>query len=93
MPVDNDDMILTQTEYFVTESKLNPKATPEEISAFTKKLGTTGVVTHTVSQGGVKGIVVTERTHLSDDQANTIREMLDMETDDEDEDELPAPKK
>lgn len=89
MPITEDEMILSTTEYFVTENKLNPKATPSEVAAFVKEYKTTGQVMYTTNEGGVQGVIVTERKKLDDEEANEVRKVLGMsheiESDEEDE--------
>lgn len=77
MPIDEDDMILSTTDYFVTENRLNPKATMPEIAAFLRQHKTTGQVT--LNEGGVRGVVVIERTKANQAEANEIRRVLGMD--------------
>lgn len=78
MPITEDEMILSTTEYFVTENKLNPKATAAEVAAFVKEYSTTGLVTYTTNEGGIQGIIVVERKRLNDEESNEVRKVLGM---------------
>lgn len=86
MPISDEDMIVATHDYFVTENVLNPKATPAEIDAFVKECKTTGVVTYGINQGGVRSVVVIERTAMDEDDANEVRRILGMDYEIEEED-------
>lgn len=68
------------TDYFVTETTIDPHVPLEVVNAFLKERKTTGKVTTelNMSQGGSQSIKVTERTKLTDAQADQIREILGM---------------
>lgn len=79
MPIPEEDMILSTTDYFVTENRLNPKATADEIAAFVRHFRTTGQVTYTTNEGGVRGVIVVERRKATETEANEIRRILGMD--------------
>lgn len=83
MPVKEEEMILKSEDYFVSENVLNPKATPTEISAFLKKLKTTGLMTINTNQGGIMKVLIVERLRLSDEESVEVRRLLGMEDDEE----------
>jgi hypothetical protein len=80
MAVNDENMIIDNKDYLVTESVLNPKASPEEIAAFLKKNRITGhtVTTH-MREGGIQRIVVTEKTLARENRREKLRNSLDME--------------
>lgn len=91
MPVDDDDMIVSTTDYLLSENVLNPEATAAEIEAFVALHKATSIVTLTTNQGGIRRIVLTEKTKATDGEANLLRKAMGMdyeeETDEPDADE------
>jgi hypothetical protein len=79
MPIPEEDMILSTTDYFVTENRLNPKATLVEIEAFVRQFKTKGHITYTLNGGGLRGAIVVERRKATDAEANEIRRILGMD--------------
>jgi hypothetical protein len=79
MPIEDEDMIVSTVDFFVTENTLNPKATAAEIAAFVRKLKTTGQITYTTNEGGVRSVKVVERTRPTDAEANEIRRIMGMD--------------
>lgn len=88
MPVSEEDMIVGTTDYFVTENKLNPSASFAEIQAFVKGYKTSGNIIITASEGGLRSVIVVEKTVMTDDQSNDVRRVMGMdyevESDEED---------
>lgn len=76
--VAESEMIVQTRDYLVTENVLNPLASPMEIANFVKKAKTTGQLTWTTNQGGVRSVMVVERTKASEDEANAIRQIMGM---------------
>jgi hypothetical protein len=88
MPVADDDMIIATKGFYVSENRLNPKATPDEIAAFVRKGGHTGQLQYQTNDGGVLGVLFIEKKNLTDEEDDDIRTVLGMETgEEEDEDE------
>ncbi|HTF69167.1 MAG TPA: hypothetical protein VK638_41455 [Edaphobacter sp.] len=79
MPIPEDEMIVSTTDYFVTEANLNPKATLDEVQAFVKRSGTSGTITVTANGGGQRRVFVVEKTECDDLQSNSIRQILGMD--------------
>lgn len=79
MPVHEDDMIVSTKDYFVTENTLNPKATFAEVQEFIRKCKTSGSVTVTANGGGLRSVVVVEKSLMDDDQSNEVRRVMGME--------------
>lgn len=79
MPVSEDEMIVSTTDYFLTENVLNPQATAAEVAAFVRKCKTTGQINYTTNQGGTRSVVVVERQKLSENDANDVRRVLGMD--------------
>lgn len=67
-------------EYFVTETVFSSSIPLVKIEEFLKARKTTGkiVTEQNMSQGGSQTVKVTERTKLTDVQAEQIREILGM---------------
>lgn len=78
MPINDEQMIVGNRDYLVTESVLNPKATPEEIASFLRRNKITGHTTTHMRAGGIQRILVTEKTLAKDAQRNKVRQSLDM---------------
>lgn len=68
-------------DYFVTETVFDANVSLETITNFLRKRRTTGkiITEQNMSQGGSQTVKVVERTKLSDEQAEKIRLILDME--------------
>jgi len=77
--MDEDQMMITNHDFFITETTIDPKLPPETVVAYMKKRRTTGPVVVNLSQGGTQSIVVTERKKLSEAQSKQIREILGMQ--------------
>lgn len=78
MPIQDDDMIVSSKDYLVTESTLNPKASPEEIQAFLRRTKTTGKVVTDLRMGGVQQVLLTEKTLARGKQEAEIRSAMGM---------------
>ena len=78
MPISDDDMIVSSKDFFVTESTLNPKATPVEIQDFLRRTRTTGKVVTDLRMGGVQQILLTEKTLARGKQEAAIRSVMGM---------------
>lgn len=79
MPINDEEMVMSEKDYVITETVLNPKASPEEIHSFLKRHRLTGHTTTThMRQGGVQNIVVTQRTLASPSKREKIKELLDI---------------
>lgn len=78
MAVQDDDMIVNNRDYLVTESALNPKASAEEIASFLRRHHVTGTATTHLFEGGVQRILVTEKALAKESRRNKLRETLDM---------------
>ena len=76
--ISDDEMIVSATDYFVTESVLNARASADEVAQFLKRMRTTGQITLTTHSGGVRKVVVVERTELTDKSAEVMRRSLGM---------------
>jgi hypothetical protein len=65
-------------DYFVTETVFNSGTTLSTVEEFLKNRRTTGKITteRNMSQGGSQTVKVVERTKLTDEQAERIREIL-----------------
>lgn len=79
MPVHEDDMIVSTKDYFVTENTLNPKATFAEVQEFIRKCKTSGNVTVTANGGGLRSVVVVEKSLMDDEQSNEVRRLMGMD--------------
>jgi hypothetical protein len=74
----DDKVMLRNNDYFVTETTIDPKLSPEKVVSYMKKQRTTGPITVHLSQGGIQTIVVTERKKLTEAQSEEIRRILGM---------------
>ena len=78
MPIRDEDMIVDSKDFLVTESLMNPKATPDEIKAFLRRTRTTGKVVTDYRMGGVQTVLLTEKTPASERQEAEIRAAMGM---------------
>jgi hypothetical protein len=76
--ISDEEMIVSTTDYFVTESVLNARATAADIATFIRRMKTTGKLTYETQQGGVRTVVVIERTRLAEPAAKSVRKMIGM---------------
>jgi hypothetical protein len=79
MPIEEEDMIVSTVDYFVTENTLNPLATPTEVASFVRDGKHTGDLRYVTNQGGVRSILFVERMKLTDDEGNEVRKALGMD--------------
>lgn len=79
MPIDEDDMIVSTADYLVSENKLNPEASFAEVEAFIRKSKTSGNMVVTTNAGGLRSVVVVEKTRMNDDQSNEVRRIMEMD--------------
>jgi len=83
MPISDDDMIVCSKDYFVTESTLNPKASPDEVQAFLRRTRTTGKVVTDFRMGGVQQVLLTEKTLARGKREADIRSAMGMPLEEE----------
>jgi hypothetical protein len=76
--VSDEEMIVSTTDFIVTESVLNAKASAADIASFMRRMKTTGKLTYETQQGGVRTIVVIERTKLAGNVSKSVRRMIGM---------------
>lgn len=75
----DEDAMISNHDYFVTETTIDPKkVSPDKVVSYMKKQRTTGPITVHLSQGGMQSIVVTERKKLTEAQSEEIRRLLGM---------------
>lgn len=72
------EIIIQTRDFFVTENILDPTASAADIAAFVHKSKTTGEVTYTTNKGGVRSVLVVERTKATEEEANAIRRIMGM---------------
>ncbi|HTF62321.1 MAG TPA: hypothetical protein VK638_06365 [Edaphobacter sp.] len=76
--INDEEMIVSTTDYFVTESVLNTRATAADIAGFIRRMKTTGKLSYEMQRGGVRAIVVVERTRLAESAAKDVRQAIGM---------------
>jgi hypothetical protein len=81
MPIDDDDMILKTADYLVTENTLNEEASADEMVDWIKRMKVTGdlVLTFTTTQGGLRKVVLVERTKVAAAESNEVRRVMGMD--------------
>ena len=75
-PAPPEVVVIDNHDYFSTESTFPAKSDPQELWDFLKECSTTGPLTVHFSQGTPNEIRLSEKTKLTDDQANEIRKLL-----------------
>ena len=77
-PMSDEELIESTTDFFVTESTLNPNASAGDIIRFARLSGLTATITFHVNQGGVGKIIALQKTALKKDQAVKARNAIGM---------------
>lgn len=79
MAVRDEDMVVKSRDYLLTEAEINREATAQEIADFLHRRRVTGEVKTHHREGGIRQVIVTQKTPLNADEGKAVREILDME--------------
>ena len=77
--MNEDDMVLTNSDFVVTETTLNPKVPLERVVALLRERKATGQLVCHVSQGGVQKVSLTEKTKATGKKSDQIRGVFGWE--------------
>ena len=83
LPIREPVVCLDNRDSFVTESFFSPKVEPNELVDFLKEEGTTGQLFVDLTQGAIQSIRLTEKKKLEDTEADTVREFLGLDPEEE----------
>lgn len=72
----DEDVVMENRDFLVTESTLNPKVPPSDILAWMRDNRKTGDIR--MNQGGVRGAVLCEKTKIPEGQRLAVRHLLGM---------------
>lgn len=72
----DEDVVIENRDFLVTESTLNPKVGPSEVLAWMRDNHKTGSIQ--MNQGGVRSAVLVEKTKIPEGQRVAVRSLLGM---------------
>lgn len=76
MALPEEEIILKKIDYLVTETVFNPQATFHEIQEFMQKSATSGNAELNMGAGGVRRVLLVEKTKLNDKQSQDVRRVI-----------------
>lgn len=74
----DEDVVVGNRDFLVTESVISPKLCPSELLAWMRDNRKTGDIVYRLNQGGVREAVLSEKTRIPDGKREEIRHSLGM---------------
>lgn len=76
--IDEEKIVASNHDFLVTDTTVDIRIPPHTLLDYLRKRRTTGDLIFRLNQGGVRQIVVSEKTKATEEQRDAIRKIFDM---------------